>query len=107
MYAEDCEEEKQQSVEESGAGEHGTQGVFNLMVRVMDDSTECGVAARQHSMYDINLDSYCTRHMTPCFSLENPEHYVVDIFNLHTKGYYDWAILLSVMYCSCPAYYKL
>ena len=78
-YAEDCEEEKQQSVEESGAGEHGTQGVFSLMVRVMDNSTECAVAARQHSMYDINLDSYCTRHMTPCFSLESPEHYVVDI----------------------------
>ena len=32
VYAEDREEEKQQSVEESGAGEHGTLGVFNLMV---------------------------------------------------------------------------
>ena len=38
--------------------------------------TECAVAARQHSMYDINLDSYCMRHMLPCFSLENPEQYM-------------------------------
>ena len=29
--------------------------------------------------FDINLDSYCTRHMTPCYELEKPEPCVVDI----------------------------
>ena len=49
------------------------------MVRVLNEPGERVLAARQHSVYDINLDSYCTRHMTACFTLENPEPYEVDI----------------------------
>ena len=49
------------------------------MVNVFDTSEELVMAAWQHSVYDINLDSYCTRHMTPCFSLEQPEKFEVGI----------------------------
>ena len=49
------------------------------MVRVLSEPGEKVLAARQHSVYDINLDSYCTRHMTPCFTLENSEPYEVDL----------------------------
>ena len=48
-------------------------------MRVLDGPGESAFAVRQHSMYDINLDSSCTRHMTPCFSLEDAERYEVDI----------------------------
>jgi len=49
------------------------------MMRVLDEPGESVLAARQHSIYDNNLDSYCTRHMPPCFSLENAEAYEVNI----------------------------
>ena len=48
-------------------------------MRVLDGPGESALAVRQHSIYDINLDSYCTRHMTPCFSLEDSVQYEVDI----------------------------
>ena len=37
------------------------------------------MAAGQVSKYDINLDSYCMRHMTPCFLLGQQQPCVVDI----------------------------
>ena len=59
--------------------EEQSPGFFSVMMRVLDEPGESVLAARQHSVYDINLDSYCTRHMTPCFSLENAEAYEVNI----------------------------
>ena len=69
-YAEPTVDElKQERVEHEPNGE-ASQGFFSVMVRVLDSSEELVMAARQHSIYDINLDSYCTHHMMPCFSLE-------------------------------------
>ena len=48
-------------------------GVYNLMVRVVDDGD------RAISKFDINLDSDCTRQMTPCFLSEQPTPCVVGI----------------------------
>ena len=48
------------------------------MVLVVDDGDKA-MAAGSISKFDINLDSYCTRHMTPCFLLEQPKPCVVDI----------------------------
>ena len=72
-YAEpNVEEHKQEQVEHESNNE-ASRGFFSVMVQVLDSSEELAMAARQHSVYDINLDSYCTCHMTPCFSLEQPE----------------------------------
>ena len=60
-------------------GDEQVPGFFSVMMRVLDEPGESVLTARQHSIYDINLDSYCTRHMTPCFSLENAESYEVNI----------------------------
>ena len=49
------------------------------MVRVLDSSDERAVAVRQHSVYGINLDSYCTRQMMLCFSLEQTQPFRVDV----------------------------
>ena len=48
------------------------------MVQVVD-SGDRAMATGALSKFDINLDSYCTRHMTPCFLLEKPVPCVVDI----------------------------
>ena len=80
------------------------------MMRVLNELGESVLAARQHSIYDINLDSYCTRHMTPCFSLENAESYEVNIIvgNKETlrsthRGVMRQATLLLMMYFLCLA----
>ena len=54
-------------------------GIYSLMVRVVDDSGDTGMTAGSISKFARNLDSYCTRHMTPCFLLEQPKPCVVDI----------------------------
>ena len=54
------------------------RSALNLMLQVIEPD-EAAMAVRQHLVYDINLDSYCTHHMMPCFSLEEPQKYEVDI----------------------------
>ena len=54
-------------------------GLHTLMIRVLGDVSERAMATGHVSKYDINLDSYCTRHMTPCFLLEQQQPCVVDI----------------------------
>ena len=48
------------------------------MVRVVD-SGDRAMATGAISKFDINLDNYCTWHMTPCFLLEKPVPCIVDI----------------------------
>ena len=64
-------------------------------------------AVRQHSVYDINLDSYYTRHLTSYFSIELAQPFQIDVMAgnkevlqcTHT-GFYDWwNIVFSDMYC--------
>ena len=52
-------------------------GLYSLMVRVLGDTQEKAMAAGHVSKYDINLDCYCTRHMTPCLLLEQQQPCVV------------------------------
>ena len=78
-YAEAYADESKQAYDDSNVGDEQVPGFFSVMMRVLDEPGESVLAARQHSIYDINLDSYCTRHMTPCFSLENAEAYEVNI----------------------------
>ena len=37
-------------------------GLYSLMLRVMDDASEQAMATGHVSKYDMNLDSYRTRH---------------------------------------------
>ena len=67
-YSEDVEE----------CDEKLQHGVYNLVVQVVNDSDKAR-AAGSISKFDINLDSYCTRHMNPYFLLEQPKPCVVDI----------------------------
>ena len=50
-----------------------TQEFYNLMIPVPEPGKERALATIQHSVTNINLDSYCTRHMMPCYALENAE----------------------------------
>ena len=43
------------------------------------DSGDRAMATGAISKFDINLDSYCTWHMTACFLLEKPVPCVVDV----------------------------
>ena len=52
---------------EADVGEEQEQGFYIVMMRVLDGPGESALAVRKHSMYDINLDSYCTRHIDPMF----------------------------------------
>ena len=78
-YSHNYQQEQEDVLEHEAVKGESTPGIFNLMVRVLDSPRERAVAVRQHSVYDINLDSYCTRHMTPCFSLEQPQPCQVDV----------------------------
>ena len=59
-------------------------------------------AVRQHSVYDINLDSYYTRHLTSYFSIELAQPFQIDVMvgnkevlqSTHTYG-----LLRLVEYC--------
>ena len=54
-------------------------GIFNLMVRVLEPTEDKAMVTAFRSNLDINLDSYCTRHMTPCYELQNQVPCVVSI----------------------------
>ena len=71
-YSEAYADESKQAYDDTNGGEEQVQGFFSVMMRVLDEPGESALATRQHSICDINLDSNCTRHMTPCFSLNMP-----------------------------------
>ena len=59
--------------------EEEQQGVYNVMVKVLGAKENASMVANFASSLNINLDSYCTRHMTPCYELQNPKPCVVNI----------------------------
>ena len=78
-YYSNFEEEHHEQENGEDYNEQSQYGTYNVMVRVLEPSGEKACAVHQHSIFDINLDSYCTRHMTPCYELEKQEPCVVDI----------------------------
>ena len=59
--------------------EEQQHGVYNVMVKVLGAKENATMVANFASSLSINLDSYCTRHMTPCYELQNPKPCVVNI----------------------------
>ena len=59
--------------------EEEQQGVYNVMVKVFGAKENASMVANFASSLNINLDSYCMRHMTPCYELQNPKPCVVNI----------------------------
>ena len=49
------------------------------MMQVLDKLGESALATKQHSIYDINLDSSCMRNMVQCFAFEHAERCEVNI----------------------------
>ena len=49
------------------------------MLRVLSAHENTAMVANFATSLSINLDSYCTRHMTPCYELRNPKPCVVNI----------------------------
>ena len=50
-----------------------------MMVKVLGAKENASMVANFASSLNINLDSYCTRHMTPCYELQNPKPCDVNI----------------------------
>ena len=66
----------------TNSGDHYEEkqhGVYNLMIRVLNEHEDKALVATYESNLKINLDSYCTRHMTPCYELQDQEPCVVNI----------------------------
>ena len=54
------------------------EGVYyNLIVRDLGELEDKALVAMYESNLKINLDSYCTRHMTPCSELHHQQPCVV------------------------------
>ena len=68
QYNNEQEEEEQQQ-----------HGIYNVMLRVLSAHENTAMVANFATSLSINLDSYCTRHMTPCYELRNPKPCVVNI----------------------------
>ena len=54
-------------------------GAYNVMVKVLGAKENATMVANFACSLSMNLDSYCTRHMTPCYELQNPKPCVVNI----------------------------
>ena len=65
--------------DDNGEQKQEEQGVYNLMVRILEPNEDKALVAAASPNFNINLDSYCTRHMTPCYELHNQEPCVVNI----------------------------